>query len=75
MSAPAENALSPAPVMTIAAMESSSSSSLIAASISRYMARFSAFSTLGRFMVIVPTPSSLSKTMNSYDTIHSPPLR
>ena len=59
MSAPAVNALSPAPVMITALTSSSDSTSVIAVSSSRNKVVLSALSTSGLFRVIVATPSDL----------------
>jgi len=56
-SAPAQNALSPAPRSTITRASASRSSAASADSISPIMVRFSAFLTSGRFRVTVATPS------------------
>ncbi len=60
MSAPATNALSPAPVRTSTRTSGSPIARAAAAAISSTVARLRAFSFSGRFTVIQPTPSSTS---------------
>ena len=60
MSAPAENARSPAPVITMAPMPSSSSAWVTNSSSSRTNCRLRAFKTSGRFNVTMATRSTWS---------------
>ncbi len=60
MSAPAENAFSPAPVTMTTRTESSLRSRVKTASSSRRIAWFIALCTSGRFRVTVATPSACS---------------
>src|SRR5437867_4677286 len=82
MSAPAEKALSPAPVTTSARTPPSRRSSRIARASSRSVAVSSALWTFGRFSVIVPTPSPRTRRRfaNGWDLAvligrRSPPRR
>ena len=72
MSPPAEKARSPLPVKMTALTASSASMSVTASSSSRVSSLLRAFSTLGRFRVIIPTPSLLSTmTLRSPKTASS----
>src|SRR6516164_9826933 len=66
MSPPAENALSPAPVMTRQPISSSTSSVFTASSNSTPSLRFMALRTCGLLSVTMPTPSSRATRMCSY---------
>jgi hypothetical protein len=65
MSAPAENARSPAPVRITALVSSSVSYAVSASSSSRTSGKLSALSLSGRFKVITATPSKRSVRMYS----------
>src|SRR3989442_5205708 len=67
MSAPATNALSPAPVMTTTRIDASLRSSSSSAAPSSRVLMFRAFLLSGRLIVIIPTRSRLSNTRVSYD--------
>src|SRR5688500_3184340 len=65
MSAPAENAFLPVPVMMIALTSSSASHVVSASSTSAISGMLSAFSTCGRLSVMTATPSARSNSMCS----------
>jgi len=60
LSPPEKNARSPAPASTMTPISESLSASCIASSISSTVSARNAFSTFGRLIVIVATPSRLS---------------
>src|SRR3989442_15200800 len=67
MSAPATNALCPAPVMTTTRIDASLRSSSSSAAPSSRVLIFRAFLLSGRLIVIIPTRSRLSNKRVSYD--------
>src|SRR5258706_10152724 len=73
MSPPAENAFSPAPVITMQPIVSSASAALTASRSSSVSWLFMALSWSERFMVRIATPRSCSTRMYSYAMADLPP--